>query len=54
MKAEKYDNLVQCLMEELSRELPSVLTINKIIEQTACPYLRELARSKMNKNQPEK
>ncbi|MBL3655512.1 hypothetical protein [Fulvivirga sediminis] len=54
MKAEEYDNLLKTLMEELSRELPSVLTIAKIIKQTECPYLKGLARSKMNKTQPEK
>ena len=45
MYSDQYDSLVQCLMAELKKELPSLLTLNKIIKKTECPYMKGLAES---------
>ena len=48
MNSASYDQLIQQLVLELDSEYPNIVRLRSIIEESNCPYLREIVIEKVN------
>lgn len=48
MNCASYDQLIQQLVLELDSEYPNIVRLRSIIEESNCPYLREIVIEKVN------
>ena len=48
MNSTSYDQLIKQLILELGNEYPSMVRLQSIIEESNCPYLRDIIVEKVN------